>query len=157
MPSRRIARLNEQFKRELMDVMQREVRDPRVHGVTITTVVATPDLDRARVYVTTLAQGDERDAILAGLDAARPFLRRELSRRLRIRRAPELDFAWDETLDHARRIEKLLAQVRPPIIDPQAAVSDPDATVSDPDAAAAADEDSETGHPPESGEPDHDR
>jgi ribosome-binding factor A len=113
MPSRRVERLNEQFKRELMELLQRELRDPRVHDVTVTAVDVTPDLYHARVRITSLAQGPDRDLILEGLDAARPFLRGQLGRRLRIRRSPDLDFAWDETLDHARRIEQLLAQVRP--------------------------------------------
>jgi len=113
MPSRRVERLNEQLKREIMDLLRRDLRDPRVHDVTVTAVDVTPDLYHARVRVTSLAQGAERDAILEGLEAAGPFLRGELGRRLRIRRAPELEFSWDLSLDHARRIEQLLAQVRP--------------------------------------------
>jgi ribosome-binding factor A len=115
MPARRrIERLNEQFKRELMEILLRELKDPRVKAVTVTSVDVSPDLYHARVYLTTLLEGTDRDTILEGLEAARPFLRRELSHRLRMRRTPELAFTWDETLDHARRIEQLLAQVRTP-------------------------------------------
>lgn len=114
MHRRRIERLNEQIKRELMDLLRRELGDPRVANVTLTAVETTPDLYHARIYVTTLGGEEERDAALAGLRAARPLLRGELGRRLHIRRVPELDFAWDETLEQARRIESLLAQVRLP-------------------------------------------
>ena len=109
---RRIERLNEQIKRELMDLLRRELGDPRVAGVTLTAVETTPDLYQARVYVTALGADEERKTALAGLRAARTRLRAELGRRLHIRRVPELEFTWDETLDQARRIESLLAQVR---------------------------------------------
>jgi len=114
MPSRRVHRLNEQFKRELMYIVQRELKDPRVTGVTITAAEVSPDLYHARIFLTSPAPESERATIMAGLQAATPFLRGELGRRLRIRRVPELDFTWDRSIDHARRIEELLAQVRPP-------------------------------------------
>lgn len=114
MHRRRIERLNEQLKRELMDMLRRDLGDPRVALVTVTAVETTPDLYHARVYVTALGGEEERQESLAGLRAARVVLRGELGRRLHIRRVPELDFVWDETLEHARRIESLLAQVRPP-------------------------------------------
>jgi ribosome-binding factor A len=123
MHRRRIERLNEQIKRELMDLVRRELADPRVANVTLTAVETTPDLYHARVYVTLLGGEDERAAALAGLRAARPLLRGELGRRLHIRRVPELEFTWDETLEQARRIESLLAQVRPP---DEAAADEPD-------------------------------
>lgn len=114
MTSRRIERLNQQLRRELMQLLQLEIRDPRVSGVTVTHVETTTDLYHARVLITTLATEEERATIMEGLAAAHPFLRGEISRRLRIRKAPELHFEWDRTLDHARRIDELLAQVRPP-------------------------------------------
>jgi ribosome-binding factor A len=107
-----LQRLNEQFKRELMDVIRLELKDPRVSSVTVTSVSTAPDLAHARVLVTSIAPETERDTIMAGLIHASPFLRTELSRRLSIRRVPELVFEWDKTLDHARRIEQLLAEVR---------------------------------------------
>jgi len=114
MHRRRIERLNEQIKRELMDLLRRELSDPRVANVTLTAVESTPDLYHARIYVTTLGGAEERESALAGLLAARSLLRGQLGRRLHIRRVPELEFVWDEVLEQARRIESLLAQVRPP-------------------------------------------
>ncbi len=113
MTSRRTERLNEQFRRELMDILRHELRDPRVGSVTVTQVEVSANLYHARVYLTTLTPDAEREPMLEGLRAARPFIRRELGRRLHIRRVPEIDFEWDSTLDRARRIEKLLAEVRP--------------------------------------------
>jgi ribosome-binding factor A len=113
MAGRRVNRLNEQLKRELMLLLQREIKDPRVAGVTVTDVRVAPDLSHARVFLTTLAVLEERATILDGLKAASPFIRGELGRRLHIRRAPELAFQWDEARDHAQRIEQLLAEVLP--------------------------------------------
>jgi ribosome-binding factor A len=113
MAGRRVPRLNEQLKRELMHLVQREMKDPRVSSVTVTDVRVAPDLSHARVFLTTLAAGDERATILEGMRAAAPFLRGELGRRLHIRRAPELAFQWDEARDHGQRIEQLLSEVLP--------------------------------------------
>ncbi len=107
---RRVERLNEQFRRELMDILHTQVRDPRVGSVTITQVDVTPDLYHAKVYLTSL-DTEARASILEGLDVASAFIRREIGRRLHIRRAPELHFTWDDTLEHAQRIEKLLGEV----------------------------------------------
>lgn len=113
MASRRVHRLNEQLKRELMLLLQREIKDPRVSSVTVTDVRVAPDLSHARVFLTTMASLEERATIMEGLRAASPFLRGELGRRLRIRRAPEMAFQWDEARDHAQRIEQLLSEVLP--------------------------------------------
>jgi ribosome-binding factor A len=114
MANRRIERLNEQLKREITDVLLQDVRDPRVGRVTITDVRTTADLDRARVYVASMGTADEKREAIEGLRAASSYIRRELSRRLHIRRVPELDFEWDTTLEHAQRIEQLLREVRTP-------------------------------------------
>jgi ribosome-binding factor A len=96
-----------------MHLVQREIKDPRVSNVTVTDVRVAPDLSHARVFLTTLAATEERATILEGMRAAAPFLRGELGRRMRIRRAPELAFQWDEARDHAQRIEQLLSEVLP--------------------------------------------
>lgn len=113
MSGRRIARLNEQLKRELSAIIQNDVKDPRIGPVTITAVDATADLDQARVYFTSPLPPEERAELLAGLEAAATFVRGELGRRLRVRRIPALHFVWDDTLEHAMHIERLLASVRP--------------------------------------------
>lgn len=113
MPNRRQARLNEQFKREISRVLRRQVQDPRVRLVTVTGVEVTTDLSHARVHVRTLHGGEHLAEALEGLDAAAPFVRRELGRELHLRRIPELHFVEDRTLERARRIEDILDEVRP--------------------------------------------
>ncbi len=112
MSHRRIDRLNEQLKRELAGLIRTRLRDPRVDGVIVTDVRVTSDLSLARVYVRTLGDQD-RDACLEGLGAAGSYLRKMLGQELKIRRVPELRFAFDDTLDQALRIEEILEEVRP--------------------------------------------
>ena len=111
MVTKRLARLNEQLKREVSELVLRKVRDPRVGPVTITGVEVAGDLGSARVYVRSQNPIDELNESLAGLEAAAPFLRRELGRSLHLRRVPELRFQQDHSLDQARRIEEILSDV----------------------------------------------
>ena len=111
MVTKRLARLNDQLKREVSELVLRKVRDPRVGLVTITSVEVAGDLGAARVYVRTQDPNDELNESLAGLEAAAPFLRRELGRTLHLRRVPELRFQQDHSLDQARRIEEILSDV----------------------------------------------
>ena len=117
MVTKRLARLNEQLKREVSELVLRKVRDPRVGLVTITSVEVAGDLGSARVYVRTQDPNDELNESLAGLEAAAPFLRRELGRSLHLRRVPELRFHQDHSLDKARRIEEILSDVGCPVLD----------------------------------------
>jgi ribosome-binding factor A len=126
MAGKRRARLNEQLKRELTALIQFEVRDPRVGAITITDVEVTPDLYHAKVFFTVHGDEEEQKKALAGLQAAAGFLRRELGRRLHIRRAPELHFTFDETLAHALHIERLLHEARATAATPPDAEAAPD-------------------------------
>ncbi|MBI4538321.1 MAG: 30S ribosome-binding factor RbfA [Gemmatimonadetes bacterium] len=114
MAKNRIPRLNEQFKREISEILRREVRDPRVGAPpTVAAVEVSHDLWSARVYVRVLGDEATQRQALEGLQSAAPFIRRELGRALHIRRIPELRFQLDRSLEHARRIEELLTQVLP--------------------------------------------
>jgi ribosome-binding factor A len=110
---RRTDRLNEQLRQEITLLVRDEVRDPRVGLATITAVQTSPELDHAKVYFTTLGEDDERQEVLAGLRSAAPFLRRELGKRMHIRRVPELHFEIDRVLEEAQRIERLLSEALP--------------------------------------------
>ena len=132
---KRLARLNEQLKRELSEVIRTEVRDPRVGLVTITGVETAADLGSAKVYVRVVGGGKQLEATLEGLEAAAPFLRTTLGREMRIRRVPELRFREDRSYEHARRIEEVLADVLP----------DEDADDASPDDGDASEDDGGTG------------
>ena len=122
MANKRLARLNEQMKREISEILRRDVRDPRVGGVTVTRVDVSADLWFARVFVRVLGSDEDRLECMAGLEAAAPFVRRTLGSGLHIRRVPEVQFREDRSLDHAMRIEKILKDVAPP---PEAPADEP--------------------------------
>lgn len=130
MTRKRIARVNEQMKRELIALLRFEVRDPRIAMVSVTDVETSPDLYHAKVYVAITGDSEERDQAMAGLRAAAGYLRGEIGRRMHIRRAPELHFTIDDTLAHAMHIERLLREAR------ATAVTEPD----EPDAAGDGDD-----------------
>ncbi len=128
MANRRIERLNEQLRREISDILRRDVRDPRVGIPTVTRVEVTPDFWVARVFVRLVGSEDEKKEAVAGLEAAAPFVRRALGG-LRMRRVPEIRFESDTTLEHATRIEALLRDNTPAAgwADEPSVDSDPDA------------------------------
>jgi ribosome-binding factor A len=113
MTDHRKARLNEQFKREISEILSQKVRDPRVGRVLVTEARVTPDLWLARVFIRPLGEDVEVEETLKGLEAAAAFIRRELGKVLSIRRIPELRFLHDTTLDSALRIEEVLNEVLP--------------------------------------------
>ena len=115
--NKRLARLNEQIKREISEIIRLEVRDPRVGTTTVTRVEVSGDLWVARVFIRLSGTDEERAESLVGLEAAAPFVRRSLGSRLHIRRVPELHFKEDRALDHAARIEAVLKEVAPPPAD----------------------------------------
>lgn len=110
---RRTERINEQLRQEISLLIRDEVRDPRVGMATITAVQTSPELDHARVYVTSLGDEANKAEVLAGLTSAAPFIRGQLGRRLHMRRIPELHFEIDRKLENARRIENLLREALP--------------------------------------------
>lgn len=111
--SKRIARLNEQLKREISEIIRTQVRDPRVGLVTVTNVQVAADLGSARVRVRIMGTDAERVESLKGLEKAAPFMRRALGQILHIRQIPELRFSEDRALEHAARIEAILHEVLP--------------------------------------------
>jgi ribosome-binding factor A len=118
---RRTDRVNELLREEISLVMRSEVRDPRVGLATVTAVDTSPEMDHARVYVTALGDEEERAEVVTGLRSAASFIRGQLSKRLRMRRVPELHFEYDRVLDEATRIEQLLREALP---DPERAADE---------------------------------
>ncbi len=99
---------------ELAAMVLSELSDPRVAHVVISRVAMSPDLRLARVNIRMLHDADEktRKTALAGLTSAAGFLRRELTKRLGLRFAPELIFHYDDGMDASSRVEELLDEVR---------------------------------------------
>jgi ribosome-binding factor A len=110
---KRTDRINEALREEVALLVRDEVRDPRVSMVTITAVQCSPELDHAKIYFTAMGDEAEREEILTGLNSAAAFLRRELGKRMHMRRIPELHFQIDRVLEEAHRIERLLREALP--------------------------------------------
>ena len=96
----------------ISELLSREIRDPRVRGVTITGAKLTKDLKLARVYFNLLGGGEERDNVLAGLRSAAGFIRSRVAKELKLRFVPSIEFFYDETEDQAQRIAELLKKAK---------------------------------------------
>ena len=109
--TRRTDRINSQLREEISDLLRRSMKDPRIGGlVSITEVDVSPDLRQAKVYVSVLGTEEEKLATFEALNAAARFLQRELRRRLKMRRTPELTFMQDESLEEGARMLSLLQE-----------------------------------------------
>jgi ribosome-binding factor A len=96
---------------ELGEILQREVRDPRIGFVSVTAVEVSADLRHARIFVSVLGTAEEKAATMAGLTSAGGYIRRALGRRLQMRYTPELTFRLDESIERGSRVMKLLGEV----------------------------------------------
>ena len=101
-------RVGDQLRAEISMLLAREVHDPGIGFVTLTRVHVTPDLQLARVYYTTMGDAAARRTTARALQRAASFFRRQISRRIRLRRVPELEFVFDESVEGQDRIERLL-------------------------------------------------
>ena len=108
----RAARVGEQLKKELSQLLQQELKDPRIGFVTITSVEMSRDLEHAKVFVSVMGDEEQKKKTLEGLEKAKGFLRSEAGRRLGIRRTPEIVFKLDHSIEHGQRISKLLEEVK---------------------------------------------
>jgi ribosome-binding factor A len=104
-------RVADQVRAEVSSMIARDLRDPGIGFVTITKVSVSPDLHHARVYFTSLGDPAARKTTLKALSRAAPFMRGQLGQRLRLRRAPELEFVFDESIAHQDRVEQLLQEL----------------------------------------------
>jgi len=107
-------RVAEAIKREVGDLLLREVKDPRVHFATVTDVEVTHDLRDVKIFVSVMGPDTEKVETMAGLEAAKGFIRREIGRRVRLRFTPDIGFYLDKSLDHAMRINELLQTIHKP-------------------------------------------
>ena len=111
-PSRRPDQVAGTIRQVIAEALSREIRDPRVGFVTVTGVLVTNDLSHARVTMSVPGDEAEKTRALQGLQSAAGFLRSRVARALTTRIVPELHFELDKGVEHAARIEKLLASIR---------------------------------------------
>jgi ribosome-binding factor A len=109
--SQRTDRLDSQIRAELAELLQREMKDPRVGFATITRVETARDLGTARVWVSTMGTPDERARTMKALTDAAPWLRRQLGDRLTLRHVPQLVIRQDDSIEAGDRVLRLLRDI----------------------------------------------
>ncbi len=111
--SNRPERVAREIQAAVADLVTRgEFRDPRIGFITITGVKVSPDLRVARVYYSLIGTDEEKKETQKGLDAAKGFVRREVSSAVQLRVSPEVYFVFDESVERGDRIERLLKEVK---------------------------------------------
>jgi len=101
-------RIESELQRVLAELIVREVKDPRVGNVTITSVALSKDMGLAKVFFTPFASRHPPEEVQGGLTRAAGFLRGEVGRRLGLRHAPRLEFVFDDTAEKAARLTGLI-------------------------------------------------
>ncbi len=113
--TRRTERINEEIRKEISDLLLREVKDPRLGAfITITEASVSPDLRHAKVFVSVLGSDEEWEKVHQGLKAASGFLRHELGSRISLRYTPEITFERDQSIERGSHLLELINEVVPP-------------------------------------------
>ena len=108
--SDRMRRVNESVRQVLSEALP-ELKDPRIGFVTVTGVATSPDLRRARVYVSVLGAEKKREQTLVALEAAHAVLQRTIARELRLKWTPQLTFEYDPSVERGVRMTQLIDEL----------------------------------------------
>ncbi len=108
----RIEQINSLIRQEISQLLQRQVKDPRLGNfIAVTEVVTSADLKYAKVFVSRIGGEEEKQETLSVLASASGFFRRELARRLKLRYIPELSFQWDDSIERGDHLLQLIDEV----------------------------------------------
>ncbi|PWW06441.1 ribosome-binding factor A [Paenibacillus cellulosilyticus] len=107
----RVGRVGEQIKKELSQIIQSELKDPRIGFITVTGVEVTNDLSQAKVFLSVLGSEEQKEESLKAIAKGTGFIRSELGKRMRLRHTPDLVFKFDASIEYGSRIESLLEQI----------------------------------------------
>ena len=109
----RLERINEEYKKELSQIINYELKNPNATGmISVTRVKVTNDLKYAKVYVSILNSKNVKDT-LAGLKKSSGYIRSELARKVNLRNTPELVFELDDSIEYGTKIDKILKEIMP--------------------------------------------
>jgi len=110
--SRRSEQTSRLIQREISELLERHVNDPRLSRlISVTEVSLSPDLKHAKVFVSTLGSEINREDMLAGLSNASGFLRKELALRLKSKHTPQLSFHYDDSVERGARLLRLIGEL----------------------------------------------
>ncbi len=109
----RLGRIDEQYRKEISQILNYELKNPNVTGlISVTKVKVTNDLKFAKVYVSILNSKNLKDT-LAGLKKSAGFIRSELAKRVNLRNTPEIIFELDDSLEYGAKIDSILKEIMP--------------------------------------------
>ncbi len=109
----RTERVGQEVQAAIAEVLARGLlRDPRIGFITVTGVKMSPDLRVAKVFYSMIGDPEQRQETQAGLEAAKGFVRREVTARVKLRISPEIYFSWDQSLTEGDKIDRLLKEVK---------------------------------------------
>ena len=109
--SNRMEKVNEEFKRELSVIIDRDLKNPNITGmISVTKVKTASDLKSAKVYVSILNSKSKKNT-LQGLKTASGFIRSELAKRVNLRYTPELVFELDESIEYGAKIDSIIEKL----------------------------------------------
>lgn len=112
-PSRiRPERVAEQIRMEVAEILQRDLKDPRIGLATCTRVSVSGDLKFAKVYISVLADAEKQQTAMKTLERASGFVRRLLSQRLDLRISPQVRFVFDPSVEYGIRLERMLEETK---------------------------------------------
>ncbi|MCI7260085.1 MAG: 30S ribosome-binding factor RbfA [Selenomonas sp.] len=108
----RVEKVQELMKQEVSQIILRELKDPRIGFVTVTSVECTGDLREAKIYVSLMGNEQQVKDCWAGLTSSLGYIRREIGKRIRLRFTPEISLAIDKSLDYSAHIQELLLKIK---------------------------------------------
>jgi ribosome-binding factor A len=111
LPYKRSKRVGDLLREEIADIVIYKLKDPRIGFITVTGVDVTDDIKNAKVYVSIL-KDEDKETTLEILNSAKSFIRSELSKRLRMKFIPSIEFRLDVSIDYGSRIDKLLREIK---------------------------------------------
>jgi ribosome-binding factor A len=109
LPYKRSQRVSDLLRKEIADIIMYKLKDPRIGFITVTGVDVTDDIKIARIYVSIL-KDEERKTTIEILNSAKSFMRSELSKRLRMKFIPSIEFRLDTSIEYGNKIERLLKE-----------------------------------------------
>ena len=110
--SRRSERTSKLIQREISELLEREVNDPRLSKlISVTEVTLSPDLKHAKIFVSTLGTEINKKDLLEGFNNASGFLRKELAAHLKLKYTPQLSFYYDDSIERGARLLKLMGEL----------------------------------------------
>lgn len=105
-------RVAEEIRKEIATMLFGEIHDTRIGFVTITKVQLSKDMRQAKVYFSMMGTEEEKEKTMQGLQSASGYMRREIGKRLKLRYFPELAFKFDDSLEYASKIEKIIKDIK---------------------------------------------